>query len=180
MAIMIQCPICKRKQSNRNKICKGCGNNLDQAKRSGRVKYWISYYINKKQKWELVGASIEDAKAAEGKRKSQKKENRIFDILEDPKITFSELSDWYLKLDKVKALASYNRIQGALKNFNAVFGNVEILSIVQTDLESYQEARKKQGRAPATIDMEVKIAQTMVTKAFDNDLIDGRILKPFQ
>lgn len=180
MAVMAQCPICRRKQSNKNKKCKGCGDNLDQAKRSGRVKYFINYYLNQKLKWELVGTSIEDARAADGKRKTQKKENRIFDILPDSKVTFNELTEWYLKLDTVKELSSCDRIKGALKNFNDAFGTQKVLDIKQTDLESYQENRKKQGRAPATIDMEIKYAQTMVTKAFDNDKIDGRALKPFR
>jgi integrase len=131
-------------------------------------------------KWELVGTSIEDARAADGKRKTQKKENRIFDILPDSKMTFDELTEWFLKLDTVKKLSSFDRVEGALKNFNNAFGTLKVLDIKQTDLESYQEKRSKQGRAPATIDMEIKYAQTMVTKAFDNDKIDGRALKPFR
>jgi len=83
-------------------------------------------------------------------------------------------------LDTVKKLSSFDRIEGALKNFNTTFGTLKVLDIKQTDLESYQEKRSKQGRAPATIDMEIKYAQTMVTKAFDNDKIDGRALKPFR
>jgi integrase len=180
MAVNAQCPICRRKQSNKNKKCKECGEDLDQAKRSGRVKYFINYYINQKLKWELVGTSIEDARAADGKRKTQKRENRIFDILPDSKMNFDELTEWYLKLDTVKELSSFDRIEGALKNFNNTFGTLKVLNIKQTDLETYQEKRKKQGRAPATIDMEIKYAQTMVTKAFDNDKIDGRALKPFR
>lgn len=34
--------------------------------------------------------------------------------------------------------------------------------------------------APQTIDMEVAFAKTMINKAFDNDLIDGRALKAFR
>jgi integrase len=37
-----------------------------------------------------------------------------------------------------------------------------------------------EGRAAATIDMEISIAKTMVTKAFDNDLVDGRTVKAFR
>jgi len=40
-------------------------------------------------------------------------------------------------------------------------------------LEDYQEDRERQGRAAATIDMEISIAKTMIIKAFDNDMIDG-------
>jgi len=133
-----------------------------------------------KQRRELIGTSIEEARDAEGKRRSQKRENRIFDILPESKIKFRELSEWYLGLTSVKKLDSYDRIIFALNNFNSVFGNRKIISIKQVDIEDYQERRAEQGRADATIDMEIKIAQTMVTKAFDNDLLDGRALKAFR
>ena len=48
------------------------------------------------------------------------------------------------------------------------------------DLEDYQNSREEQGRAPATIDMEISIAKTMIIKAFDNDMVDGRVLKAFR
>jgi hypothetical protein len=44
MAILAKCPLCRTKQSNKNKICK-CGQNLDSAKRDQRVKYWIQYRL---------------------------------------------------------------------------------------------------------------------------------------
>ena len=79
MAILAKCPICRRKQSIRNKKCKGCGEDLDQAKKSGRVEYWINYLLpNGKQRREPVGTSIEDARAADGKRKAQKKGKQYF------------------------------------------------------------------------------------------------------
>jgi len=45
---------------------------------------------------------------------------------------------------------------------------------------SSQDTREKQGASPATIDMELRITQTAVNKAFDNDLIDGHALKAFR
>ena len=50
----------------------------------------------------------------------------------------------------------------------------------RTDLENYQEQRLETGIAPATIDKEVSIAKTMVTKAFDDDRIGGDVLKAFR
>jgi len=46
--------------------------------------------------------------------------------------------------------------------------------------EDYQDKREVDGRAPATIDMEISITKTMITKAFDNDLVDGRTVKAFR
>lgn len=181
MAILAECPICHNKQSAKNKQCK-CGADLDKAKRSKKVKYHIVYRVNGKQKWELADDpfSIESARGCEGKRRSQKVENRILDILPDAKMTFSELAKWYLKLKAVKKLASYNRVEFALNNFNKVFGHRIVGTIKPIDLEDYQNGREEQGRAPATIDMEISIVKTMVTKAFDNDMVGGHTVKAFR
>ncbi|MBW1918025.1 MAG: hypothetical protein JRI57_08410, partial [Deltaproteobacteria bacterium] len=48
------------------------------------------------------------------------------------------------------------------------------------DLEAYQEKRLAEGRDPATVDMEISLVKTMITKAFDNDLVDGRTVKVFR
>jgi integrase len=127
-----------------------------------------------------VGRSIEAARDADSKRRVQRRENRFLDILIDSKITFNDLSAWYCDLETVKHLDSYDRIKLAIKNFNAVFGNRRVNSIKPVDVENYQLKRDQQGRAPATIDMEVKIVQTAITKAFDNDIIDGHALKAFR
>ena len=152
MAILAECPLCRQKQSNKNKKCSR----------------------------EVVGFSLEEARDAEGKRRSQKRENRIFDMLPESKITFTELVKWYLEQTSVKKLASNDRVELALKNFNDVFGDFQLNEIKQVDLEEYQQRRKNQNRADATIDMEIKYAQTAVTKAFDNDMVDGHCLKAFR
>ena len=95
MAILAECPMCHRKQSAKSKQC-SCGQDMDKAKRSKKVKYWISYRLpDNKQKREYVGCfkdlngySIEDAKKAQGKRVVQKAENRLLDIKQDTKTPF--------------------------------------------------------------------------------------------
>ena len=80
MSVLAECPICKNKQSVKNKFCK-CGEDLDRAKRSKRVRYWIDFKIpGGKQRREPVGYSITEARDTDGKRKVQKQENRIFDM----------------------------------------------------------------------------------------------------
>jgi integrase len=180
MSISAECSFCHRKQAAKNKICKGCSENLDSQKKANKARYYIKYRVNGKQKTEFVGYSIDEAKAADGKRKGQIHENRIFDILPESKMIFKELTEWYMNLPSVKTKKSYDRIALALKNFNVEFGDMRINDIKQNDLENYQILRDKQGRSSATIDMEIKIAQTMITKAFDNDKIDGKPLKAFR
>jgi integrase len=180
MSILAECQICKRKQSLKNKMCR-CGENLDKAKRSKKVRYWINYRLpGGKQRREPVSFSIEEARAAEGKRRSQKRENRIFDMLPDSKTTFNELTDWYLDLTSVKGLVSFRSMKICINNFNKVYGERIVGTIKPMDLEEYQTKRKVKGLKPASIDLEIAHVKTMVTKAFDNDLLDGSSLKAFR
>lgn len=135
MAVLAECAYCHKKQSVRNKLCT-CGADLVKLKRSKKIKYWIGYRIpGDKQRREPIGYSIEEARDAEGKRRSQKRENRIFDMLAEAKMTFKELAEWYLGLKAVKKLASYDRVELALKNFNTVFGDKLVGTIFMTSGE---------------------------------------------
>jgi len=185
MGIMIECPLCHTKQAAKNKQCK-CGFDLDKGRKTKKVRYWISYYIGKKQKRECVTGegispySIEDARAFHAKRVVQKKEKTIFDVKFESRMTFKELTDWYLSLEKVKALSSYWRVELALKNFNEVFGDMLIEDIRPVDIENYQMRRRAEGKANATIDQETGAARTAIIKAFDNGLIGAEPLRTFK
>ena len=129
MAILAQCPICRTKQAVRNRLCK-CGEDLVKAKQSKRVKYWVAYRLpGGTQRSELVGHSVKEAQDAEGKRRSQRRENRIFDMLPESKMTFAELAEWYLGLPRVRKLSSYDRVAIALNRFNEVLGGVQASTV---------------------------------------------------
>jgi len=187
MAIIAECPVCHRKQSLKKKVC-ACGADLDKEKENRKVRYHIVYRTNGKQKWRSVGSfkeldacSLEDARDAEARLRVAKRENKIeiFDPKPESKMTFGELSKWYLGLEKVKALSSYWRKQIALKKFNAVFGDMIVNHIRPVDLENYQVRSKAQGLSDKTIDDEIGEARTMVNKAFENDLMGGDPLRVF-
>jgi integrase len=186
MAILAECPICHKKQGTKNKEC-SCGEDLDKAKGSKRVRYWIDYRLpNGKRKREAVSGedvnpySIESAREMHSKRVVQRKENRIIDIKPDINMTFNELSKWYLALEKVKALPSFWHIELCLKKFNSQFGDMIVSRIKPADLENYQARRKAKGKADATIDHEVGSAKAMINKAFDNDMVSGDTLRVFK
>ncbi len=181
MAILAECPRCHKRQAVKNRIC-SCGDDLVKEKRLQKVRYWVVNRLpNGKQRWEPVGLSIEEARAAEGKRRAQKVENPgILEKVPAERMTFAELADWYLDLSPVKKLSSYNRIRQGIANFNRAFGTRIVSTLKPLDLEDYQEKREEEGRAPATIDMEISLVKTMVAKAFDNDLVDGRTVKAFR
>jgi integrase len=153
-----------------------------KLKKAQKVRYWIAYRVpGGKQSWKSIGFSVEEARAAEGKVKAQKYENPgILEKVTWEKKTFAELAAWYIGLKSTKGLASYDRVGQALANFNASLGSRAVGSLKPVDLEDYQQKRLGEGRAPATVDMETTIAKTMVTKAFDNDMIGARPLKAFR
>ena len=133
-----------------------------------------------KQRKEFVGYSVDDAKTADGKRRTQKKEGRIFDMLPESKITFRELTVWYLDQPKKKKLAYYNVLKINLASFNSVFGDMAVSAIKKNDLENYQIQRKDDGKSDSYIDQEIGAARSMVKEAWDNDKVSGDALKPFK
>ena len=180
MAVLAECPICHKKQNASNRLCV-CGEDLVKAKKSKRVHFWINYRLpGGKQKRESVSLSIEDARAAEGKRRSQKKENRIFDIKPDAKMSFRELSKWFLDLEKVKSKAYYPTVTINLTSFNKVFGDTIVRNMKPSDLENYQAKRKAEGYSDSYIDQEIGAARAVIYKAFDDDLVSGDTVRVFK
>ena len=188
MAILAECPVCHKKHSVKAKACP-CGADLDNEKKNKRVRYHIVYRQNGKQVWRSLSAfkdcdpySVKDAKNVESKFNACRKENKldVFDVRPEATMTFQQLSEWYLKQDKVQSLKSYDRIKGALDRFNERLGHMLVKDIKAVDIENYQVARKKEGRADATVDQEVGAAKTVVNKAFNNDMVSGRVLRTFK
>ncbi len=187
MAILAECPVCHRKQTTKNKKCK-CGQDLDKLKKGRKVRYWITYRLpDGKQRRESVGAfeklsaySITDAKDAESKRRSQKKEKRIFEMLKGVDLTFDDLFKWYLKLPDVKKLRSYSGLASVLRAFNNEFKNHAVNTVLPEDLQQYQEKRKADGLKPGTIDKELRQVRTAVEKGFLNKKIDWEPLRAFK
>lgn len=180
MAILQECSICRNKQSVKNKKC-NCGTDLDKLKKQGKTRYWIQYRLpDGKQRKEFVGYSVEEARTAEGKRKTQKKEGRIFDMLSEAKMTFNELTEWFIDLPKKKKLAYYETLKINLKSFNKIFGDKLIKDIKKEDLENYQDKRQEQGKSDSYINQEIGSARGMIKEAWDNEKVSGDALKPFK
>ncbi len=155
---------------------------MDKAKRGKRVRYWINFRLpGGKQRREPVGYSIEEARDAEGKRRAQKREGRIFDMLPASKTTFKELAKWYLELESVKMLASYeNGAKLRINQFNEVFGGVIVNDIKPADIENYIAQLKKESRAAGEIDQRIGKVKTMINKAFDNKMIGAEPYRVFK
>jgi integrase len=181
MAVLAECPICHRKQSAKNKVCK-CGEDLDKAKRSKKVEFWIDYRVpGGRQLRQHVGTSIEEARDADGKRRTQKREHRIFDMLPEATMTFRELAEeWYLTLEEVKKLASYKTRVIYLNKFNRDFGDRIVNTITVEALRTHQIKREREGNKPKTIDDELNYVKTMIINAYDNKKVGPDIVDVFR
>jgi integrase len=187
MAILAQCPFCRRRQSAKNKKCK-CGESLDKLKKAKKVRYWIDYPLpGGKVRRESVGTfeglnaySITDARTALSKRTVQKREKRILEMLPGSDLTFDELTEWYLDLPDVEKLRSIKSIVSVLKACNNVFGDYIVNAVLPEDLKRYQQKRLSQGLKPRSIDKEVGQAQTIVEQGFFNKKVDGEALRAFK
>jgi len=182
MAVLAECPTCHKKQSLRNRLC-SCGGDIVKAKKSNRVRFWINYRLpggKQVRKIEADGYDLTKAKAADGKTKAMKVENRILDIKPEAKMTFNALTKWYLDLEGVKRLARYPILKVNMNSFNQVFGDTIVNQLRPLDLENYQAKRKAQGQADSYIDQQIAMARAMINKAFDNDLVSGDTIKVFK
>jgi hypothetical protein len=91
-------------------------------------------------------------------------------------VTFNELAEWYLGLEKVKSLSSFWLVKLTIGKFNKVFGDTIVGKIKHSDLENYQAKRLNEGKASATIDHEIGKTKSMIIKAYDDDMVGGNVL----
>jgi hypothetical protein len=110
----------------------------------------------------------------------QKIEKPLFDIEPDSNITFAELIEWFLDLDKIKKKAYYKTLNSNLKHFKDAFGDMLAGSLKPKDLERFQVQMQEADYSDSYIDSILEAAKNVVYKAFDNDLIGGEPLRPFR
>ena len=181
MGILAECPACHYMQKLTNKKCSKCSEDLVKAKRSNRAIFWVKHRVpgNRKQHYQRC-ESINDARALDGKRKAQKKENRYFEMLPENDITFEELSDWYLKLEVVKALKMYAILKVHIKIWNGQFGGLQVNRIKKSSIENFRTKLLKTGKSRSYIDQIIGAARAMINKAFEDDMLSGDCLRPFK
>jgi integrase len=183
MAIKAECPLCHRKKTVKNKVCT-CGQDMDKAKRAKKVKYHITYRVNGKQKQEFVSHSIEDARKADAGRKTQKRENKLEDMLDiqaDARMTFNEFTAWYIPIEKTRCETKgigFRRKQNCLDNYNAVFGDTVVRDVTLDKLERYKLDRSKEV-SERQVDYEIGEVKKMMRTAWNANKISGRTWKMF-
>jgi len=172
MALIVECPKCKRKNSLKNDKCGKCDFQLKKA--SGKV-YWIMFRDpSKKRKYERIGPSKQAAENRLGEIKKAIAEDRYIDKNLNTKHSVGGLVKWYLELTDIKAKKTYQRIAQALTNVERLVGSDVLISQLKpSHLEKYKKtrlkepskARKEQNIAVDTVNKEVGFAKTMLNRA---------------
>jgi len=70
-----------------------CGEDLQKARKSERVKFHVTYRLPSGSTAGAGRTSWTDALALDGKKRVQKREGKLFDVLPGSKMTFKELSE---------------------------------------------------------------------------------------
>lgn len=105
---------------------------------------------------------------------------RILQRAPEEKMTFKELSKWYLGLEKVMSLRYFPTLTINLTSFNQELGDIIVGQIKPADLENFQAKHKREGYSDAYVDRQIEAARAMINKAFDNDKVSGETVKVFR
>jgi integrase len=138
MAILVECPECKKRQSLAKRVC-SCG--LKLVKSSGKV-YWIEYYMNGQRRRERIGPNKNAAQQRLREVLKLRTEERFIDKDPAAKLTFGELCNWYLGLPEVKAKDSHDRDKHFIAHLKRLLGEgIKIKDITPGKIEGYQRQR---------------------------------------
>jgi integrase len=172
MGLLVECPECKRRNSQKEKACKKCGFAL--AKFSGRV-WWIEYYDHEMRlRRERIGPNKAAAEHRLRAVLSARAEKRHIKKNPEAKTTFRALAKWYLELPEVKAKRSYQKDQMHCKRLIAQFGDKLLKDITPALVETYKQERlcaiscRSKPTKPATVNREITTFKTIFNKAIRN------------
>jgi integrase len=139
VAILQECPECRKRLSIKRKKCSRCGANI--GKFSGKV-YWVSVYVNGTKKRERIGRSKIAAKQREREILKLRTEERFIDKDPSARLSLDELCRWYLELPEVKTKDSYDRDKHFIVHLKRLLGEgIKVRDITSGKMESYQKIR---------------------------------------
>ena len=170
MALLIECPNCKNRNSLKKFICK-CGKKI--RKESNKC-YWIEYYIDGQRKRERIGHSKLAAENRFREVQTAKVEGRYIKNVKGVKLTLNELRKWYLSLSEVRNLSTYNTLLSRVAHPVRLIGESKYASSLSLDdIEHYRLSRgqeesrwsKNNKVTAATINKEISAFKSMLNFA---------------
>jgi len=182
MAILVECPKCKKRNSLKNNAC-ACGFGI--KKHSGKV-YWIDYRVNGRRKRERIGKSKQSAENRLRQVETQTAEGRYIEKDKNVSQTLDSIIHWYLELPEVKELSSFTRIRESLRNISRIMGKETVVKhITLAGIQNYrksrgqEESRKYPGRkiTIASMNREVTTIKTVLNRAVTYEKISSNPIK---
>ena len=170
MALLIECPNCKNRNSLKKLICK-CGKKI--RKESNKC-YWIEYYIDGQRKRERIGHSKLAAENRFREVQTAKVEGRYIKNVKGVKLTLNELRKWYLSLSEVRNLSTYNTLLSRVAHPVRLIGESKYASSLSLDdIEHFRLSRgqeesrwsKNNKVTAATINKEISAFKSMLNFA---------------
>ena len=173
MALLQECPLCKKRYSISRKVCT-CGFKFEKA--SGKS-YWVEYYLDGRKKRERIGTNKAAAEHRLRDVLSKRAEGRVVRKVKDP--TFDELKKWFLSLPQIRAKKSYDRDVLSMKTLSTFFSGKHISGITVNQVEAYRQKRlsedsyRKHKTRPATINREMSCLRYMLNLAEQEGKIES-------
>ena len=174
MALLIECPKCRKRNSADAASCK-CGFNI---KKAAHKNYWIEYYLHGKRKRERIGPSKAAAEQRHREVLKRRTEERYIDKNKNARVKFDELAEWYLSLPQIKAKRSYGRDELSVRTLSAFFTGKLVKDLTVNQIEAYRQVRlqekscRKQTTRPATINREIACLRHILNLAEQEGKID--------
>lgn len=171
MALLKECPKCKRRNSEKAKKCTKCEQDLN--KHSGHV-WWIEWYQDGRRQRERIGPSKTAAEQRLREALKARTEGRYIQKSPETTTRFRTLAKWYLELDKVKAKRSYDRDKRSVDKLCAFFGDLLLKDITPASVEKYLHRRLAEPSyrghftKPATVNRELACLNHIFTNAIRN------------
>jgi len=177
MALLVECPKCKHKQSTKVKYCSGC--NLDIKNAPDRV-YYIDFYNKGKRIRERIGTSKKLAETTLRKRKVEIAEGKYLDKKKEVRIRFKDFAVDYRKWAVVNNKSFKKGKKWMIERLIGTFGEKLLSEITSWHVEKYKAMRKEEivkrntNRSPgdkqfslATVNRELTCLKHMFNKAIE-------------
>ncbi len=144
----------------------------------GSDRWWACWYEGKRRRIKLVGRKLQ-AKAFAQKMRDEWRHGRLFPELtrarESRQLTVADLVDRYADEISLKANAPHMERYG--RYWKKAAGGELVSQLRPEDMARYQARRRAEGKAPATINKEVKHLLALVNRAVRDGLLAVSPLK---
>ena len=183
MALLVECPRCKRKQSTKVKYCNSC--TLDLKNSQDKI-FYIDYYHNGRRIREKIGTSKTLAETTLRKRKVAIAEGKYLDKKKEVRIRFKDFAVEYRKWAEVNNKSYKKSKAWIIERLVGYFEEKLLSEITSWHVEKYKAMRKEEilkrqnektsdikQVSMATLNRELACLQHMFSKGIEWGKVDS-------